>query len=66
MKYNFERTSFMIIRKLGQILGLFSSVAIIFSVFLSYVDLDVIGVSIFSMSLLTALELKNLIRDLIC
>ncbi len=41
----------MIIKKLGQILGLFSSVAIIFSVFLSYVDLDVMGVSIFSMSL---------------
>ena len=42
----------MIIKKLGQVIGLFASVAIIFSVFLSYFDVDVMGFSIFSMNLI--------------
>lgn len=42
----------MILKKLGQIIGLFSSVSIVFSIFLSYVSVEVMGFSIFSMSLL--------------
>lgn len=40
------------IKKLGKIIGLFSSVAIIFSIFLSYIDLKAGELSLFSMSLI--------------
>ena len=38
-------------QRLGQILGLFSSVAVIMSVFLSFISVDFLGYSIFEMSL---------------
>lgn len=40
-----------LINKIGQMLGLFTSVFIVFSVFLSYISLDIYEYSIFSMSL---------------
>lgn len=41
----------MVLKRIGQIIGLFSSVAIIFSIFLSYVNVGLFGISVFSMSL---------------
>ena len=41
----------MILRKIGQFIGLFASVAVLLSAFLAYVDTSVMGVSVFSMSL---------------